>query len=232
MTRRSTSSFGTVPLGVAGIITPGMPPSVCARAARVGALHGQYGVLKPLAVHAARDAEARRAARDVLPPAWSTSSPAATQLGAWMTEHPRIDKISFTGSVATGKKVLASAAATLKRVTLELGGNDPAIVLDDVDPKAIAPKIFFAGVREQRPGLHGDQAHLCAREDLRRRSATRSPPRRRSAEGRRRPRPRDRARADPEQDAVRQGARVIEDTKKSAGEVPRGRRQPKGRAIF
>jgi acyl-CoA reductase-like NAD-dependent aldehyde dehydrogenase len=46
--------------------------------------------------------------------------------------------------VATGKKVLASAAATLKRVTLELGGNDPAIVLEDVDPQAVAKKIFFA----------------------------------------------------------------------------------------
>jgi acyl-CoA reductase-like NAD-dependent aldehyde dehydrogenase len=65
-------------------------------------------------------------------------------LGAWITEHPKVDKISFTGSVATGKKVLASAAATLKRVTLELGGNDPAIVMDDVDPNAVAKKIFFA----------------------------------------------------------------------------------------
>jgi acyl-CoA reductase-like NAD-dependent aldehyde dehydrogenase len=66
------------------------------------------------------------------------------ELGAAMTAHRDIDKISFTGSVATGKKVLASAAATLKRVTLELGGNDPAIVLDDVDAKAVAKKIFFA----------------------------------------------------------------------------------------
>src|SRR6202020_1455805 len=66
------------------------------------------------------------------------------ELGRWMTEAPGIDKISFTGSVATGKKVMASAAATLKRVTLELGGNDAAIVLDDVDPLAVAPKLFFA----------------------------------------------------------------------------------------
>ena len=61
-----------------------------------------------------------------------------------MTEAHGIDKISFTGSVATGKKVMASSAQTLKRVTLELGGNDPAIVLDDVDPKAVASKLFFA----------------------------------------------------------------------------------------
>ena len=61
-----------------------------------------------------------------------------------MTEHPGIDKISFTGSVPTGKKVLAGASSNLKRVTLELGGNDAAIVLDDVDPKAIAPQLFRA----------------------------------------------------------------------------------------
>jgi acyl-CoA reductase-like NAD-dependent aldehyde dehydrogenase len=61
-----------------------------------------------------------------------------------MTEHPGIDKIAFTGSVATGKKVLVSASSNLKRVTLELGGNDAAIVLDDVDPKEVAPGIFWA----------------------------------------------------------------------------------------
>jgi acyl-CoA reductase-like NAD-dependent aldehyde dehydrogenase len=66
------------------------------------------------------------------------------ELGRRMSEHPGIDKISFTGSVATGKKVYASAAQTLKRLTLELGGNDPAIILDDVDPKAIAKKVFFS----------------------------------------------------------------------------------------
>jgi acyl-CoA reductase-like NAD-dependent aldehyde dehydrogenase len=51
--------------------------------------------------------------------------------------------VSFTGSVATGKKVMTSAAADLKRVTLELGGNDAAIVLPDVDVAEVAPKLFF-----------------------------------------------------------------------------------------
>jgi len=50
--------------------------------------------------------------------------------------------VAFTGSTATGKKVMASAASSLKRITLELGGNDAAIILDDVDPKEVAPKIF------------------------------------------------------------------------------------------
>jgi acyl-CoA reductase-like NAD-dependent aldehyde dehydrogenase len=61
-----------------------------------------------------------------------------------MTGHPVPRKISFTGSVETGKKVAQSAAPDLKRVTLELGGNDPAIVLDDVDPAVVSRGIFAA----------------------------------------------------------------------------------------
>lgn len=64
-------------------------------------------------------------------------------LGPLMTRHPGFDKISFTGSTATGKKVLESAASSLRRVTLELGGNDAAIVFPDVDVEKIAVKIFF-----------------------------------------------------------------------------------------
>jgi acyl-CoA reductase-like NAD-dependent aldehyde dehydrogenase len=67
------------------------------------------------------------------------------ELGRWMTEHTGIDKIGFVGSVATGKRVLASAAASnLKRVSLELGGNDAAIVLADADVDAIAPQLFWS----------------------------------------------------------------------------------------
>lgn len=63
-------------------------------------------------------------------------------LGSILTSHPDIAKVSFTGSTATGKRVMASAAAGMKRVTLELGGNDAAIVLDDVDPVQVARKVF------------------------------------------------------------------------------------------
>ena len=55
------------------------------------------------------------------------------ELGQWLVEHPGIDKIAFTGSTATGKIVAATAAQTLKRVTLELGGKSPSIVFDDAD---------------------------------------------------------------------------------------------------
>jgi acyl-CoA reductase-like NAD-dependent aldehyde dehydrogenase len=55
------------------------------------------------------------------------------EIGAWIVEHPGVDKIAFTGSTATGKIVAATAARTLKRVTLELGGKSPSVVFDDAD---------------------------------------------------------------------------------------------------
>jgi acyl-CoA reductase-like NAD-dependent aldehyde dehydrogenase len=78
----------------------------------------------------------------VLPPGVLSVISGRDPLGARLTAHPAIRKISFTGSTATGKKVAIAAAGDLKRVTLELGGNDPAIVLDDADPAEIAPGQF------------------------------------------------------------------------------------------
>ncbi|QRV98482.1 aldehyde dehydrogenase family protein [Ceratobasidium sp. AG-Ba] len=67
-------------------------------------------------------------------------------LGPLITSHPNIDKVSFTGSSETGKKVMQSASTGLKRLTLELGGNDPCIILPDVNPKKIVPDIFWAAL--------------------------------------------------------------------------------------
>jgi acyl-CoA reductase-like NAD-dependent aldehyde dehydrogenase len=63
------------------------------------------------------------------------------RLGPLLTAHPGIAKISFTGSVATGKKIMEACSKTLKRVTLELGGNDPCIVLPDVDLAKAVPEV-------------------------------------------------------------------------------------------
>lgn len=63
-------------------------------------------------------------------------------LGAALTQHPDVAKIAFTGSTVTGRKVMAAAASSIKRVTLELGGNDAALVLEDVDVKETARKVF------------------------------------------------------------------------------------------
>ncbi|WP_114417391.1 betaine-aldehyde dehydrogenase [Marinospirillum perlucidum] len=57
----------------------------------------------------------------------------AGEVGAWLTHHPEIAKVSFTGEVATGKKVMAGAATSLKEVTMELGGKSPLIIFDDAD---------------------------------------------------------------------------------------------------
>jgi len=64
------------------------------------------------------------------------------EVGEALTRHPLVRKVAFTGGTETGKRVMANAASTIKDITLELGGNDPAIILDDVDPKEIIPKLL------------------------------------------------------------------------------------------
>jgi acyl-CoA reductase-like NAD-dependent aldehyde dehydrogenase len=133
------------PLGVVGIITPWNAPVNLALGPLVSALYtGNTLVLKPSPYTPLTTLKLGELMQDIFPAGVVNVLAGGDQLGQWMTEHQDIDKIAFTGSVATGKQVLASAAATLKRVTLELGGNDPAIIMEDADPKAIAKKVFFA----------------------------------------------------------------------------------------
>jgi acyl-CoA reductase-like NAD-dependent aldehyde dehydrogenase len=133
------------PLGVAGIITPWNAPVNLAAGPLTSALYtGNTVVLKPSPYTPLTTLKLGELAREHFPPGVVNVLAGDDELGRWMTEHPGIDKIGFTGSVESGKAVMAAAARTLKRVTLELGGNDAAIVLDDVDVKAIAPKLFFA----------------------------------------------------------------------------------------
>lgn len=63
-------------------------------------------------------------------------------IGAHLVAHPDVVKVSFTGSTQAGRSIMAAAAPSLKRLTLELGGNDAAIVLPDADPKSVAPALF------------------------------------------------------------------------------------------
>src|SRR5262245_31314335 len=133
------------PLGVAGIITPWNAPINLAAGPLTSALYtGNTVVLKPAPTTPLSTLKVGELARDIFPRGVVNVLAGGDELGQWMTEHPAINKISFTGSIATGKKVMASAASNLKRITLELGGNDAAIVLDDVDVRAVAPKLFFA----------------------------------------------------------------------------------------
>jgi acyl-CoA reductase-like NAD-dependent aldehyde dehydrogenase len=133
------------PLGVVGIITPWNAPVNLALGPLVSALYtGNTVLLKPSPYTPLTTLKLGELLADLVPPGVVNVLAGGDELGQLMTEHAGIDKISFTGSIATGKKVFASAAGTLKRLTLELGGNDPAIILDDADPKAIAKQLFFA----------------------------------------------------------------------------------------
>jgi acyl-CoA reductase-like NAD-dependent aldehyde dehydrogenase len=133
------------PMGVVAAITPWNFPLVLA-AWKIGpALRaGNTLVLKPSPFTPLATLKMGELLSAVLPPGVLNVVSGGNELGAWMTSHPVPRKVSFTGSVATGKHVAASAAPDLKRVTLELGGNDPAIVLDDADVGAIAQGLYDA----------------------------------------------------------------------------------------
>ncbi len=130
------------PLGVVGSITPWNFPVMIAIWHVVPAIRtGNTVVLKPSPFTPLSTLRMVEIVNEVLPPGVLNCVTGRDELGQWMTEHPGINKIIFTGSVATGKKVMSSSAKSLKRVTLELGGNDAGIVLDDADPATIAPGI-------------------------------------------------------------------------------------------
>ena len=131
------------PLGVVAAITPwNFPLTLAFWKIAPALLAGNTLVLKPSPFTPLTTLKVGELLRDVFPPGVLNIVSGGDELGAWMTSHPVPRKVSFTGSVETGKKVALSAAPDLKRVTLELGGNDPAIVLDDADPAAVASAIF------------------------------------------------------------------------------------------
>lgn len=133
------------PIGVIGGITPWNFPLLLAVWKIAPALMaGNTMVLKPSPYTPLCTLWFGELAQSVLPPGVLNVVSGGNELGQWMTEHAGIGKIAFTGSTATGKRVMQSAASNLKRLTLELGGNDPAIVLPDVDPEAIAKDLFWA----------------------------------------------------------------------------------------
>jgi acyl-CoA reductase-like NAD-dependent aldehyde dehydrogenase len=133
------------PIGVVAAITPwNFPVLLGFWKIAPALLAGNTLVLKPSPFTPLSTLKVVELLRDVVPPGVLNVVSGGDDLGAWMTSHPVPGKISFTGSTATGKLVARSAAPDLKRVTLELGGNDPAIVLDDADPATASHAIFAA----------------------------------------------------------------------------------------
>jgi acyl-CoA reductase-like NAD-dependent aldehyde dehydrogenase len=131
------------PMGVVAAITPWNFPLGTAMSKLAPALAaGCTVVLKPSPYTPLSSLRFGELVRDALPPGVLNIVSGSDFLGSLMTGHPLVRMISFTGSVATGKRIAVTAAEDLKRVLLELGGNDPAIVLDDADVDAAADGVF------------------------------------------------------------------------------------------
>ena len=133
------------PVGVVAAITPwNFPLTLAFWKIAPALLAGNAVVLKASPFTPLTTLKVAEILRETVPPGVLNVVSGGDHLGSWMTEHPVPRKVSFTGSVETGKLVALSAAPDLKRVTLELGGNDPAIVLDDADPDVVSKGIFAA----------------------------------------------------------------------------------------
>jgi acyl-CoA reductase-like NAD-dependent aldehyde dehydrogenase len=150
--RRVITRFS--PLGVVGGIVPWNFPILIAIWKIAPALMaGNTIIIKPSPFTPLCTLKLGQLCAQALPPGVFSVVCGGDELGKWMTAHEGIDKIAFTGHTDTGKHVMRSAAGTLKRLTLELGGNDPAIVLPDVDPKKVAPQLFW--------GAFANNAQFC-----------------------------------------------------------------------
>ncbi|AXU20756.1 aldehyde dehydrogenase family protein [Novosphingobium sp. ERN07] len=161
--RRQVTRY--VPIGVVAGISPWNFPVVLSIWKIAPALlAGNTLVLKPSPFTPMTVLRIGELVRDFVPAGVLNIITGGDALGPLMTSHPGFDKVSFTGSTATGRRVMANAASTLKRLTLELGGNDAAIVMPDVNVPETAEKLFWSAftnsgqvcVATKRAYVHND----------------------------------------------------------------------------
>jgi acyl-CoA reductase-like NAD-dependent aldehyde dehydrogenase len=142
------------PLGVvAAIVAWNFPLSMMATKIAAALVAGNTVVAKPAPTTPLTTLRAGMLLKDAFPAGVLNVLGDDGTIGPRLTAHPGVRKITFTGSTATGRHVLANAADALKRVTLELGGNDAALVLDDVDPAEVAGGLFA--------GAFGNSGQIC-----------------------------------------------------------------------
>ncbi|MCA0849800.1 aldehyde dehydrogenase family protein [Salipiger thiooxidans] len=131
------------PLGVVGaVIAWNFPLMLCCWKIGPALMAGNAIVLKPAPTTPVAALRLAELCAGIFPAGLVNIVTDNNDLGPLMSAHPGISKIGFTGSSETGKRIMASAANTMKRVTLEMGGNDPSIVLPDVDVQATAEKVY------------------------------------------------------------------------------------------
>ncbi|CAN5298627.1 aldehyde dehydrogenase family protein [soil metagenome] len=159
------------PLGVAAAIAPWNGPVVLALAKVANALlAGDTLVLKPSPFTPLTALYMGRLARELFPPGVFNVVIGDGEVGSVLTAHPLVAKVSFTGSTVTGRLIAAAAAPTLKRLTLELGGNDAAILMPDADLDHAVPFIFaiaFAGAGQFCAGIKRLYVHADLHDEVR-----------------------------------------------------------------
>lgn len=132
-----------VPLGVVcGIVPWNFPVLLAIWKIAPALMAGNTMVLKPSPFTPLTTLRIGELIRACFPPGVLNVLSGGDELGPLMTAHPSFAKITFTGSTATGRRVMETAAKDLKRITLELGGNDAAIVMPDVDVDEVAQQLF------------------------------------------------------------------------------------------
>ena len=136
------------PLGVVAAIMPWNYPMLML-ALKIGPalITGNTVIAKPAPTTPLTTLLFGELAAEILPPGVLQTIVDQNDLGKVLSSHPGINFVSFTGSTATGQKVLASTVDTLKRFSLELGGNDAALILDDASVEAVAPHIFHGATK-------------------------------------------------------------------------------------
>jgi acyl-CoA reductase-like NAD-dependent aldehyde dehydrogenase len=134
-----------VPVGVVGGIVPwNFPVLMAVQKIAPAILAGCTIVLKPSPFTPLTTLKFAELIKDIVPAGVVNIITGEDALGPMITAHPDIDKITFTGSTATGKKIMEGASKDLKRITLELGGNDASIVLPDADVAKVAEQLFWS----------------------------------------------------------------------------------------
>jgi acyl-CoA reductase-like NAD-dependent aldehyde dehydrogenase len=142
-TKTDRVSVLRAPVGVAGLIIPwNFPITILFMKLGPALWSGNAVIIKPAPTTPLATLRLAELLGAVLPAGVLNTVTGDGDIGEALVTHPGIAKISFTGSTATGRRVMQSAASTLKRLTLELGGNDAAIVLEDADPDLASSRLF------------------------------------------------------------------------------------------
>ncbi len=145
---RGTVTANMEHVGVCALLLPwNYPVSIMSWKLAPCLLAGNTAVVKPAGTTPLADGMVAAMADKLLPPGTVNVVSGGDEVGKTLVAHPAVDKVSLTGSVATGRSVAEIAGRDLKHISLELGGNDPAVVFGSVRPERVASRLLRAAMR-------------------------------------------------------------------------------------